>query len=254
MKKSFKILILRSVILIGISFTFSYVKASSSYAIINTYPHNPSFFTQGLVFEDGFLYEGTGIRGKSALYKIELETGRILKTHKLTEEFFGEGITIYKDKIIQLTWQSNTGFVYDKNSFELLKKFNYPTQGWGITHDNEHLIMSDGSSALYFLCPETFKEVKQIKVYDDGGPITQLNELEYINGEIFANILGAERIARISPETGRIIGWLELKGLKPQSSNKPVGVLNGIAYDKNSGRLFVTGKLWPQIFEITVNE
>lgn len=220
------------------------------FVVINVHPHNSNFFTQGLVFENGFLYEGTGIRGKSALYKIKPGTGEILQTHKLSKEFFGEGITIYKDKIIQLTWQSRAGFVYDKKSFKLLRKFSYPTEGWGITNDGKHLIISDGSSILYFLNPETFKETGRIKVKDGKKPVSGLNELEYINGKIFANILEKDKIAIISPETGRVTDWINLSGLRPKSLNKPIGVLNGVAYDKENKRLFVTGKLWPKLFEI----
>jgi len=222
-----------------------------SYNIVNTYPHDPDAFTQGLVFEDGVLYEGTGLHGQSSLRRVELETGDILQIRELSDEFFGEGITIYGNRIIQLTWQSHIGFVYDKNSFELLQEFNYSTEGWGITHDGTRLIMSGGTSTLHFLDPQTFEEIGQVEVFDNDGPVTRLNELEYVQGEIYANVWQTDRIARIAPETGRVVGWIELGGLlTAEDCSQPVDVLNGIAYDADNGRLFVTGKLWPKLFEI----
>jgi glutamine cyclotransferase len=222
-----------------------------TYNIVNTYPHDRNAFTEGLVFEDGFLYEGTGLYGNSSLRKVELETGDILQIRELSDEFFGEGITIYGDKIIQLTWQSHIGFVYDKNSFELLQEFNYSTEGWGITYDGTRLIMSDGTSTLHFLNPETFEEIGQLEVFDNNGPVTKLNELEYVQGEIYANVWQTDRIAIIAPETGRVIGWIDLRGLlTAEDRSEPVDVLNGIAYDADNDRLFVTGKLWPKLFEI----
>jgi glutamine cyclotransferase len=222
-----------------------------SYNIVNTYPHDRDAFTEGLVFEDGFLFEGTGLLGHSTLRRVELETGDILQIRELSGQFFGEGITIYGDKIIQLTWQSNIGFVYDKNSFELLQEFNYSTEGWGITHDETRLIMSDGTSTLHFLDPQTFEEIGQLEVFDNNGPVTRLNELEYIQGEIYANVWQTDRVARIAPDTGRVIGWVDLRGLlTAEDRSEPVDVLNGIAYDAEADRLFVTGKLWPKLFEI----
>jgi glutaminyl-peptide cyclotransferase len=222
-----------------------------TYVIVNIYPHDRDAFTQGLVFEDGFLYEGTGLYGHSTLRRVDLETGNILQVHELSDEYFGEGITIYEDKIIQLTWKSSTGFVYDKNTFELLREFSYPTEGWGITHDGERLIMSDGTSTLYFMNPQTFERVGQLEVSDNDGPVTRLNELEYIKGEIYANVWQTDRIARIAPETGRVIAWVSLQGLLTAEDRlEHVDVLNGIAYDAQNNRLFVTGKLWPKLFEI----
>ena len=222
-----------------------------TYTIINRYPHDRTAFTQGLVFEGGFLYEGTGIIGRSSLRKVELETGTVLQIRDLPFPYFGEGITIYGNRIIQLTWLSKVGFVYEKNSFELLQEFNYSTEGWGITHDGKRLIMSDGTSRLHFLDPFTFEEIGWIDVYDSEGPVTWLNELEYIQGEIYANVWQTDRIARISPLTGQVIGWIDLTGLlKPEDLIYPVNVLNGIAYNPITGRLLVTGKLWPLIFEI----
>jgi glutamine cyclotransferase len=222
-----------------------------SYNIVNTYPHDRHAFTQGLVFDDGVLYEGTGLLGHSTLRRVELETGAILQIRELSDQFFGEGITIYGGEIVQLTWQSHIGFVYDKNSFELLQQFNYSTEGWGITHDGTRLIMSDGTSTLYFLDPQTFEQIGQLEVFDNDGPVTRLNELEYIQGEIYANVWQTDRIARIAPGTGRVVGWVELEGLlSTEDCTEPFDVLNGIAYDAEADRLFVTGKLWPKLFEI----
>lgn len=222
-----------------------------SYNIVNTYPHDPDAFTQGLVFEDGALYEGTGLLGNSTLRRVELETGAVLQIYELPDQFFGEGITIYGDKIIQLTWQSNVGFVYDKNSFELLQQFNYSTEGWGITHNGTCLIMSDGTSTLHFLDPQTFEEISQVAVFANDDPVTRLNELEYVQGEIYANVWQTDRIARIEPGTGQVVGWIDLEGLlTAEDRSEPVDVLNGIAYDAEADRLFVTGKLWPKLFEI----
>lgn len=222
-----------------------------TYKVVKTYPHDRKAFTQGLVFENGILYEGTGLRGQSTLRKVELSTGDVLQRIELPARFFGEGVTIYGDKIIQLTWQSNVGFVYDKESFELLQEFSYPTEGWGITHDGQRLIMSDGSSTLHFLDPETFDEIGQISVRDNDGPVTRLNELEYVQGEVYANVWQTDRIARIASDTGQVTGWIELEGLlSAEDRMERVDVLNGIAYDTSNDRLFVTGKWWPKLFEI----
>lgn len=224
-----------------------------TYEIVNTFPHDRKAFTQGLVFENGVLYEGTGLPGRSSLRKVELETGNVLQMHKLSTKFFGEGITIYGDNIIQLTFRENIGFVYNKDTFELLREFNYPTEGWGITHDGSRLIMSDGTPTLYFLDPETFEQVSRIKVQDQRAPVWGLNELEYIDGQIYANVWPTERIAIIAPDSGGVTGWIDMQGLlAPQDYTEYVDVLNGIAYDKNNGRLFVAGKFWPKLFEIKV--
>ncbi len=222
-----------------------------SYKVVNVYPHDRNAFTQGLVFEKGVLYEGTGLRGKSSLRRVELETGRILQIKKLPEIIFGEGITVYKDRIVQLTLDSGHGFIYDSYSFELLDRFSYPNKGWGITHDNKRLIMSDGTSIIRFLDPEYFREICQIQVHDGSGEVKNLNELEFVKGEIYANVWQSDRIAKIAPDTGLVTGWINLKGLFSQEGPmKPVDVLNGIAYDSENDRLFVTGKLWPKLFEI----
>jgi glutamine cyclotransferase len=226
----------------------------ATYQVINTYPHDPKAFTEGLVFENGLLYEGTGLNGESTLRKVQLETGTILQTTPITEPAdFGEGITIFGEKIMQLTWQSHVGFVYDKASFERLGEFHYPTEGWGMTHDGQRLIMSDGTATLHFLDPQTFQEVGHVDVFDRNGPVVKLNELEYIHGEIYANVWQTELIARISPQTGQVLGWIDMTGLlSPEERQPPVDVLNGIAYDSAGDRLFVTGKRWPKLFEIKV--
>ncbi len=226
----------------------------ATYHVINTYPHDPQAFTEGLVYENGYLYEGTGLTGHSTLRKVKLETGEILQTTPITDPTqFGEGITIFGDKIFQLTWQSHVGFIYDKASFARLGEFSYPTEGWGLTHDGQRLIMSDGTARLHFLDPQTLAEVGHVDVYDRNGPVVQINELEYINGEVYANIWQTDRIARISPQTGQVLGWIDLTGLlPPEERQPPVDVLNGIAYDAAGDRLFVTGKRWPKLFEIDV--
>ena len=221
-----------------------------SYNIINTYPHDVGAFTEGLVYESGFLYESTGKINESTLRKVDLQTGEILKLHKLDENYFGEGITLYDNKIFQLTWKSNVGFIYDKDSFNLINKFYYNTEGWGITHNDENLIMSDGTDEIYFLNPKNFKKVYSIKVHDEFRPVTKLNELEFIQGEIYANVWKRNKIARICPHSGKITGWIELKGLLSPKEYKNAGTLNGITYDKQNNRIFVTGKMWPKIFEI----
>jgi glutamine cyclotransferase len=220
-----------------------------TYNIVNVYPHDESAFTQGLVFENSFLYEGTGRYGQSTLRRVELETGNIIKLHSLPDQFFGEGITIFEDKIIQLTWKEGKGFVYERNSFELLQEFNYSTEGWGITHNGTALIMSDGTATLHFLDPETFQTISQVEVYDEE-PVSLLNELEYINGRIYANIWTEDKIAIINPQTGQVTGWIDLTGITDLENQNPNNVLNGIAYDQNEDRLFVTGKMWSKLFEI----
>ncbi len=261
MNRFFKILVIGLLTLTGVFFIYSYSNPEPStnsnvipvytYKVINTYPHDRSAFTEGLVFEDGVLYEGTGLHGHSTLRRVKLETGEILQICELPRHFFGEGVTIYENKLIQLTWKSHIGFVYDKYSFKLLQEFNYPDEGWGITHDGKHLIMSDGTQTLHFLNPETFEEISQIEVSANDIPITRINELEYIQGEIYANIWQTERIARIDPLTGQVVGWIDLKGiLNLEDDSETVDVLNGIAYDAKNDRLFVTGKFWPKLFEI----
>jgi glutamine cyclotransferase len=219
-----------------------------TYTVINVHHHDQTAFTQGLVFEDGALYEGTGLWGQSTLRRVELETGNVTQIHSLPSNLFGEGITIFDDKIIQLTWTSGKGFVYNKNSFEVLQEFTYPTDGWGITYDGSKLIMSNGSAILHFLDPETFQIIDQIEVIDEE-PVAELNELEYINGMVFANIWHEDKIVIIDPHSGQVTGWIDLSGINDEE-NIGENVLNGIAYDQNSDRLFVTGKRWSKLFEI----
>jgi glutamine cyclotransferase len=204
-----------------------------------------------LVFHRGALYEGTGLVGESTLRKVELESGAVMKRLSLPPEQFGEGITVYGDRIFQITLSSGTGYVYDLESFLLLTTFSYLGDGWGLTHDGRRLILSDGTSSLRFLDPESFAEIGRLSVTDGGQPVGGLNELEFVEGEIFANLWPTDLVARISPETGQVLGWIDLTGLLPAESRTPgVNVLNGIAYDSAQGRLFVTGKRWPTLFEI----
>lgn len=222
-----------------------------TYQVINEFPHSQDAFTQGLIYADHILYESTGLYGQSSLRKIELESGQVLQAIYLENNYFGEGITLFQDRIIQLTWQSHRGFVYDKDSLELLEEFTYPGEGWGITHDGSNLIMSDGTSYLRFLDPVNFSEIKRIEVTDSGVPVRRLNELEFVEGEIFANIWLTNRIARISPTSGKVLGWIELQDLlTPSECPLSIDVLNGIAYDPAEKRLFVTGKFWCKLFEI----
>jgi len=219
------------------------------YEIIETYPHDPEAFTQGLTIRDGRLYEGTGLKGRSSLREVDLQTGKTIRSYLLDPQLFGEGITFYGNQIIQLTWLSHLGFIYDKDTFDLIGTFQYPTEGWGITSDQRNIIISDGSSTLYFLHPQNFTESRRIKVSDSGRPVDDINELEFINGSIYANILGEDRIAVINPEDGLISAWIVLDGLTCSGEGN---VLNGIAYDRESDHLFVTGKLCPYLYEITI--
>jgi len=222
------------------------------YEVVNTYPHDVNAFTQGIVFDGDKLYESTGIKGHSTLREVDLETGKIIRSHSIPNKYFGEGIAVTGNKIVQLTWNSRKGFVYDKRTFELKDTFEYPTEGWGLTYDGRNLIMSDGSSKLYFLSPDSYEIVGEMEVYDESGPVKRLNELEFVKGEIYANVWGTDRIARIDSKTGRVTGWIEMSGLlsKEDRRKRKVDVLNGIAYRADSDRLFVTGKLWPKIFEV----
>lgn len=222
--------------------------------IVRTYPHDPTAFTQGLVFVDGHLYESTGRNGHSSVRMVDLSTGWVLKEYDLPQEYFGEGLTDWRDTLIQLTWISGVAFVYDRSGFTLRRTLHYAGEGWGLTHDSKALILSDGSETLRFLDPDSFREIRKLRVRDDHDqPVRNLNELEYIHGEIYANIWHDNRIARISPRTGRVLGWIDLSGLlKPGDVSDPEAVLNGIAYDPKSDRLFVTGKLWPRLFEIKI--
>ncbi|MGB8479249.1 MAG: glutaminyl-peptide cyclotransferase [Acidobacteriaceae bacterium] len=222
-----------------------------SYRIVHMYPHDTNAFTQGLVFVNGMLYESTGLFGQSSLRMVDLASGRVLQQHDLAANYFGEGLTEWNGQLIQLTWQSHLGFVYDTFSFRTIRTFTYPWEGWGLTHDSRHLILSDGTSVLHLLDPSTFKPVGKIQVTAEGKPVLNLNEMEYIHGEIYANIWETNRIARISPSTGKVIEWIDLSGLRPAAvQQNDNAVLNGIAYDSQHDRLYVTGKLWPNLYEI----
>ena len=219
--------------------------------MVHVFPHDPDAFTQGLEFRDGKLLESTGQEGKSSLRSEELETGKVLEKVDVPPPFFAEGITLLNAKIYQLTWQHQLGFIYDYESFQKTGQFSYTGEGWGLTNDGRSLILSDGSNRIKFLDPDSFRVTKTIAVLDGKTPVNEINELEYVKGEIYANIWHNNRIAMINPETGRVTGWIDLTGLLPQNEvQDEEAVLNGIAYDERSGRLFVTGKLWPKVFEI----
>lgn len=225
----------------------------AGYKVVRTYPHDRSAFTQGLEYRNGFLYEGTGLNGRSTLRKVELATGRVVRQVALPYEHFGEGITILAGEILQLTWQSQVGFVYGASDFKLRRQFRYTGEGWGLTNNGREIFLSDGSSTIRVLSPKTLSEVRRIRVADGATPVAQLNELEVVEGEIYANVWQSDRVARISPATGKVLGWIDLSGLlSPIFRTGEIDVLNGIAYDAAGKRLFVTGKLWPSVFEIQV--
>jgi glutamine cyclotransferase len=227
--------------------------AADSYRVVHKYPHDRQAYTQGLIYEDGHLYESTGLNGRSSLRMVDLESGRVLQRADVPAQYFAEGLAAWGSNLIQLTWQSHVAFVYDRFSFRLLHTFHYDGEGWGLTQDGRDLIVSDGTATLRFFDPRTFHEVRRVVVKDRGVQVTQLNELEYVHGEIYANVWHTDRIARISPSTGRVLGWIDLAGLLPPGQvSDPEAVLNGIAYDAAHNRLFVTGKLWPRLFEIKV--
>jgi glutaminyl-peptide cyclotransferase len=224
------------------------------FEIVHTYPHDATAFTQGLIYVDGHLYESTGLNGRSSLRMVELSTGKVLQKHDLPAEYFGEGLTDWESTLIQLTWTSHRAFVYDRFSFSPQRTFAYPGEGWGLTHDATQLIMSDGSSYLRFLDPKSFQVTRRVQVVDDTGRgVENLNELEYIRGEIYANVWQTDDIVRISPRTGRILGRIDLRGIIDTRELHGEGaVLNGIAYDAAHDRIFVTGKRWPKLFEIKI--
>src|ERR1035437_1871792 len=225
------------------------------YKVIHTYPHDRAAFTQGLFYDKGELFEGTGQESGSTLREVELETGKVLRQHDLDESLFGEGIALYRDRIFQVTWKSKVGFVYNKSDFKLINKIYYPTQGWGLTTMDDKIVMSDGSNVLYFYEPDMFTVISKIEVYDKEKKRDSLNELEYINGEIWANIWISDHIARIDPSTGKVLGYIDLKGILAASDrDAETDVLNGIAYDNKGNRIFVTGKKWPKLFEIKVTD
>jgi len=224
-----------------------------SFKIVHVFPHDPTAFTQGLAWHNGFLYEGTGLKGRSSLRKVRLESGEVIQRIDLAPEYFGEGIAFYKSEIVQLTWLSQTGFVYDGSDFRLLRQFSYKGEGWGLTTNGNEIFMSDGTPEIRVLDAATLTEKRRFTVRDGDKKIDQLNELEFVEGEIFTNIWQTDRIARISPQTGKVLGWIDLKGLlSPMYRREGGAMLNGIAYDPVRKRLFVTGKLWPSVFEIRI--
>ena len=222
------------------------------YKVVHAYPHDLNAFTEGLFFQGGYLYESTGLDGRSSVRKVKLETGQVVERANLPPELFGEGITSWNGKLIGLTWKTQIGYLLDLDSFDTVGQFRYPGEGWGLTHDDTELVMSDGTPDIRFLDPLTQLEKHRIHVTAQGKPIDQLNELEWVDGEIYANIWQTDRIARIDPKTGNVVGWIDLKGLLPKTDTiaNHTDVLNGIAYDPATKRLFVTGKMWPKLFEI----
>ena len=222
------------------------------FKVVRSYPHDTGAYTEGLFYKDGFLYESTGEVGASSVRKVQLDTGKVLQQHAVPAPYFGEGIVDWKGRLVQLTWQSQLGFVYDLDTFRLQHTFAYPGEGWALTRDSHHLYMSDGSAVLRVLDPDTLKSIGGILVTADGVAVTNLNELEWVKGEIYANVWLTDRIARIDPASGHVVGWIDLRGLLDTSKLRDPGndVLNGIAYDADKDRLFVTGKCWPKVFEI----
>jgi len=222
-----------------------------TYEVLNIYPHDPEAFTQGLIYFDGFLYESTGLYGESTLRKVNLESGEVLERIDLAPEYFAEGLTFWNETLVQLTWREGTGFVYSLDDFSLLERFTYPTEGWGLTQDGERLILSDGTATLYFLDPVTFLAEDSVTVTYQGEPIQRINELEYIRGEVYANLWQTDEIIRIDPANGQVLGWIDLTGILPSEFRQDdTDVLNGIAYDLEGDRLFITGKFWPKLFEV----
>lgn len=220
--------------------------------VVNAYPHDTHAFTQGLAYCDGQLYEGTGLNGCSSIRHVDLTTGAVLRRHDLPWRHFGEGITVWEDWLVQLTWKSRTAFAYDRRSFRLLASFDYSTAGWGLTHDDNRFIVSDGSATLCFRDPDTFAETGRIQVTDDEAPVPRLNDLEFIGGEIWANLWRQYRIARICPASGAVLSWVDISDLLSARERLLAGSPNGIAHDAKAGRIFVTGKRWPKVFEIRV--
>ena len=220
------------------------------YQVVHVYPHDPAAFTQGLEYRAGFLYEGTGLEGRSSVRKVMLETGEVLQKIDLSPLYFGEGITVINQQIVELTWKHHMGFVYDQNSFHQKRTFQYPGEGWGLTNDGTNIYMSDGTAEIRVWDGASLQEKSRLKVHDGARAIEELNELEWVRGEIYANVWQTDRIARISPKDGSVVGWIDLSGILPVSDRAGVDVLNGIAYDSLGDRLFVTGKLWPKLFEI----
>jgi glutamine cyclotransferase len=222
------------------------------YRVVRTYPHDRTAFTQGLQYVDGYLYEGTGLNGRSSIRKVNLDTGEVVQSRSIAPEYFGEGIAVWKGMLFELTWRSQIAFVYDRTTFEPRRTFSYTGEGWGLTHDGTSLIMSDGSDALRFLDPNTFQERRRIRVTAVGAAVRDLNELEYVDGQIYANVWQTDYVARIAPDSGTVLGWIDFTGILSEADRAGTDVMNGIAYDAARHRLFVTGKLWPKLFEVSL--
>jgi glutaminyl-peptide cyclotransferase len=222
------------------------------YTVVRTYPHDRDAFTQGLQYVDGVFYEGTGLNGRSSIRKVKIETGEVLQKHDVPAQYFGEGITLRNNEIVELTWQSGIALVYDAKTFAQKRTYGYTGEGWGLTQDKESLIMSDGTEFLRFLDPATFKERRRIRVMAAGSPLKQLNELELVKSEVFANVWQTDYVARIDPATGTVNGYIDFGGLLSAREREATDVLNGIAYDEAGDRLFITGKLWPKVFEVRI--
>jgi glutaminyl-peptide cyclotransferase len=222
------------------------------YQVVRSYPHDPGAFTEGLFLQGGFLYESTGLEGRSSIRKVALTTGKVVMQRDIPAMYFGEGIVDWQGKLIELTWQTEIGFIYDLKTFKPTGAFRYRGEGWALTRDDKRIIMSDGTAQLRFLDPRTLKETGRITVTDEGRPVPHLNELEWIKGEVWANIWQTDRIARIDPKTGKVVGWVDLTGISngAKAGRDPPDVLNGIAYDAAKDRVFVTGKFWPRLYEI----
>jgi glutamine cyclotransferase len=224
-----------------------------SYEVVASFPHDPGAFTQGLLFQDGVLYESTGLHGRSSIRKVDPATGVVLQKRDVDARYFGEGIVAWKDRLVEITWQDQIGFIYDLKTFEPKSSFTYHGEGWALTHDGARIIMSDGTADLRFLDPETLKETSRVRVTDGGGEVFNVNEIEWVEGEVWANIWQTDWIARIDPATGKVKAWIDLTGLLPAADRTGAeDVLNGIAYDAKNKRVLVTGKLWPKLFEIRV--
>ena len=255
--KRFRFLL--AALLIGLT-TFALIDARAQsnvpmlgFQTVKVFPHDPRAFTQGLVYHNGLLFESTGQYGQSDLRKVEIETGKVLQRARVPDQHFAEGLAMVGERLIQLTWQTQTGFVYDRDSFKLIRTWTYPTEGWGLAFDGRRLILSDGTPTLYFLDPTTFRRLGSVTVTGPDGPVKNLNELEVIDGLVYANIWQSDRIARIDPRSGKVTAFIDLTGLLPRTDlTAGADVLNGIAYDEKNKRLFVTGKYWPFLFQINL--
>ena len=227
------------------------VPENYSYKVKNTYKHDIKSYTQGLFYFEGYLYEATGLKGESTVRKVKPETGEVVQSFAIPSDVFGEGIVKFQDRIVQISWDSNRGFVYDFKTFKLIEEFNYQGEGWGICTDEKYLYMTNGTAQIKILEPQSYSEINSLEVYDDKGPVKYLNELEYINGFIYSNIYQYDKIAKIDPKTGKVVAYIDLKGLLPMNDyTSKTDVLNGIAYDQQKNRIFVTGKNWPKLFEV----